>query len=137
MILNPQAANFRSSNSIGTTSPQSPQLRRYLEPFWHREIVILSLSDKVRCVDSGGVWAVSRITGLQKPEIAKDLNNNSFEVLQKESEFFFMSILNYSNDSGSISTRTAVWGISFASQKGRAPLSSLVITDRFGDLSKN
>jgi hypothetical protein len=39
--------------------------------------------------------------------------------------------------SGSISTSTAVCGISLASQYAMAPLSSFVSTDRFGDLSRN
>jgi hypothetical protein len=38
---------------------------------------------------------------------------------------------------GSISTSTAVWGISLASQYAIAPLSSFVSTDRFGDFSRN
>src|SRR3981189_36020 len=45
--------------------------------------------------------------------------------------------LDYNKLSGSISTRIAVCGISFASQYAIAPLSSFVSTDRFGDLSKN
>ncbi len=44
---------------------------------------------------------------------------------------------NQSNDSGSISTSTAVCGISFASQNESAPLKSFVNTDRFVDFSKN
>ncbi len=43
----------------------------------------------------------------------------------------------YNNESGSISTRTAVCGISLVSQKESAPVRSLVITERFGDLSRN
>jgi hypothetical protein len=43
----------------------------------------------------------------------------------------------YSRLSGSISTSTAVCGISFASQYAMAPLSSFVSTDRFGDFSRN
>src|SRR5256886_14298052 len=38
---------------------------------------------------------------------------------------------------GSISTNTAVSGISFASQYAIAPLSNFVSTERFGDFSKN
>ena len=43
----------------------------------------------------------------------------------------------YNKLSGSMSTSTAVCGISLASQYAIAPLSSFVNTDRFGDLSKN
>ncbi len=43
----------------------------------------------------------------------------------------------YNKLNGSISTSTAVWGISLASQYAMAPLSSFVSTDRFGDFSRN
>src|ERR1700730_945612 len=55
----------------------------------------------------------------------------------KEKELIFVKNSNYRSDNGSISTRMAVWGISLASQKESAPLRSLVMTERFGDLSKN
>src|SRR6266478_4280104 len=43
----------------------------------------------------------------------------------------------HSKLSGSISTSTAVSGISFASQYDSAPLSSFTNTERFGDFSRN
>jgi hypothetical protein len=43
----------------------------------------------------------------------------------------------YNKLNGSISTSTAVCGISLASQYVIAPLSSFVSTDRFGDFSRN
>src|SRR5437879_13325708 len=43
----------------------------------------------------------------------------------------------YNRLKGSISTNTAVSGISFASQYANAPLSNFVSTERFGDFSKN
>ena len=43
----------------------------------------------------------------------------------------------YNKLNGSISTKTAVCGISFASQYAIHPLSSFVSTDRFGDFSRN
>src|SRR5258708_25842833 len=45
--------------------------------------------------------------------------------------------LAHSKLSGSISTSTAVSGISFASQYAIAPPSSFVSTERFGDFSRN
>src|ERR1700682_532260 len=45
--------------------------------------------------------------------------------------------LDYNKLSGSISTSTAVSGISFESQYTIAPLSSFVSTERFGDFSRN
>src|SRR2546422_3151062 len=43
----------------------------------------------------------------------------------------------YSKLSGSMSTSTAVSGISFSSQYASAPPSNFVSTERFGDFSKN
>src|SRR5713226_6293335 len=43
----------------------------------------------------------------------------------------------YNKLSGSISTSTAVSGISFASQYASAPLNNFVSTERFGDFSRN
>src|SRR6266702_8578402 len=43
----------------------------------------------------------------------------------------------YNKLSGSISTSTAVSGISFASQYAIAPLNNFVSTERFGDFSRN
>src|SRR6266704_673688 len=45
--------------------------------------------------------------------------------------------LGYNKLSGSISTSTAVSGISFASQYAIAPLNNFVSTERFGDFSRN
>src|SRR6266436_4400659 len=53
------------------------------------------------------------------------------------STFKVPRVLIYNKLSGSISTSTAVSGISFASQYAIAPLSNFVSTERFGDFSRN
>src|SRR6267378_8157526 len=66
---------------------------------------------------------------LEKPQVPPPNFNMDFGYRR--------AMLGYNKLSGSISTSTAVSGMSFASQYAIAPPSSFVSTERFGDFSRN
>src|SRR5258705_2990770 len=103
-------------------------------PNWHRQVA--SLKDRLP-----SRFSCRRADILQKSPIKTQffrVHSNGWVMFRSSGATGTHGLRDgYRSESGSISTRTAVWGISLASQKESAPLSNFVMTERFGDLSRN